>query len=491
MRFPDKMLRLLSITLWYVRTFLASICLLIFTHSTSNALDQLPSIGEQNTSTSTPEEKRLGQAWLRLYRSQVSLSSDPIIIEYTEKLLKHLAEHNPEAGDEFFLVIAKNDTLNAFAVPGGVIGVHTGLFQYAQTEDQFASVLAHELAHLSQRHYARGVEKQKGQQLVNMAAILTSLVIAASSGNGEAGLAALQASQAGLIDQQLRFSRLYEEEADRIGMTTLIKAGFDPHAVAKVFEQMQRAGQFSSEPPEFLLTHPVTAKRIADAENRARVYPDQHARANVEYDLIRSRVLFQQEETPQQAINRFQSELRGFSPSENGSRYGLTLALIANKEYKRASEILAPLLKQYPEKTALIIAQSNIEAGKKDIVQALTRIKQALEKNPKSYALHVQHFRILAANTDYINAMKILNQLSQTRPQDPFVWFHLAELAGLAGDRLKLHKARAEYFILYGNFDQAEHQLKQVMTKSSDNNEITIAKKRLEDIKALRKTSKL
>ncbi|MGH1484607.1 MAG: M48 family metalloprotease [Cellvibrionaceae bacterium] len=455
-----------------------------------SASNELPSIGGGTSISTAQEEKRLGQTWLRLYRRQVPVSSDPILIEYTEALLNRIAEHNPAAGKEFSLVIARNRTLNAFAVPGGIIGVHTGLFQHAQTEDQFASVLAHELAHLSQRHYARGVEKQKGQQLVGMAAILASLIIAAT--NGEAGLAAIQATQAGIIDQQLRFSRLYEQEADRIGMTTLVNAGFDPHSMSDMFEQMQRASQFYTEPPEFLLTHPVTAKRIADAENRARNYPNQNAPSSLAYDLARARVLFFQEETPQQAISRFESELRGFSPSEEGSRYGLVLSLTANKEFEKADKVLQPLLERYPDQAALLIAKSNIDAGNNKLGTAIENMQAAISNKPGSYALNIHYSRLLAKNNDHINSARILNELREARPDDPFIWYHLAEIAGLAGDILTLHKARAEYFILYGNFDNAENQLNNLLKKFSDNKtEVAIAKQRLEDVKKLKKNAKL
>ncbi len=453
--------------------------------------NQLPSIGQNTSVASTAEEKRLGQTWLRLYRRQVPVTSDPILIEYTENLLNRLAAHNPAAGDEFSLVIARNKNINAFAVPGGIIGVNTGLYAYAQTEGQFASVLAHELAHLSQRHYARGVEQQKGQRLIGMAALLGSLIVAATSG-GDAGVAAIQATQAGIIDQQLRFSRSFEEEADRLGMATLIKAGFDPHSMADMFGQMQRASRFSAEPPEFLLTHPVTARRIADAENRAREYANQQSPSSLDYDLVRSRVLFKQEDTPQQAINRFESELKGFSPSEKGSRYGLALALIASKEFERASEVLTPLFEQHPDHPALIIAQADIDAGNNNTPAALSRIRDALAKKPDNYSLKIHYTRLLSANNEYSNAVNILNELRQQRPQDPFVWYHLAELAGLAGDILTLHKARAEYFILYGDFDSSENQLNNLIKKFGDNtNEVAIAKQRLEDLKVLRKTSKL
>ena len=458
--------------------------------SAISASHELPSIGSGASASTIEEEKRLGKTWLRLYRRQAPTSSDPIIIEYTQALLNRIAKHDPAAGDELSLVVTRNRTLNAFAVPGGIIGVHTGLFQYAETEGQFASVLAHELAHLSQRHYARTVKTQKGQQLAGMAAILAGLVIAAN--NGEAGLAAIQASQAGIIDQQLRYSRLFEHEADRIGMTTLINAGFDPHSMVAMFEQMQRASQFYTEPPEFLLTHPPTAKRIADAENRARDYPDQNSPSSLDYDLVRARVLFFQEETPQQAINRFESELRGFSPSAEGSRYGLVLSLTSNKEFEKADKALKPLLDLYPDQTTLIIAKSNIDAGNNKLDQSIKRIQTALKANPDSYALNTHYSRLLAQKNDYANSAKILNKLRETRPEDPFIWYHLAEIAGLAGDILTLHKARAEYFMLYGDFDSAENQLNNVLKKfSSDKAEVAIAKQRLEDIKQLRKNAKL
>lgn len=451
---------------------------------------ELPSIGGIST-TSQAEEKRLGQAWLKFFRKQVPVSSDPLLIEYTENLLKRLSKYNPEAGDDLTLIIAKNKSINAFAVPGGIIGINTGLFAYAQVEAQFASVLAHELAHLSQRHYARGVQKQKGQSILSTAALIGSILVAVAGG-GEAGVAALQASQAGLIDSQLRFSRAFEQEADRLGMTTLVEAGFNPHSMPDMFAQIQRSTRFSTTPPEFLLTHPVTAKRIADAENRARSYPDNIPTSSLDYDLMRARVLFRLEETPQQAVSRFESELRGFSASEVGTRYGLALAYTATKEYDEAQLLIAELLEQHPNHPALIIAQSNIELGSKQILTATKRIKNALLKTPDSYPLNIHLSRLYAANNDYKKAVEVLNKLAIKRPGETSIWFNLAEYAGLAGDILELHKARAEFFILSARFDRAENQINNIIKKFGDNTvEVKKAKQRLQDIKEIRKATKL
>jgi predicted Zn-dependent protease len=451
----------------------------------------LPSIGKTASAASKAEEKRLGQAWLRYFRGQVPTSSDPLLIEYTEGLLNHLSQFNPAAGDELSLVIVEDRSINAFAVPGGVIGVNTGLYAYAESEAQFASVLAHELAHLSQRHYARGIEQQKGQAVFNAAALLGSILIAAA-GSGEAGIAALQATQAGIIDRQLRFSRDFEQEADRIGMDTLIDAGFNPHSMADMFEQIQRSTRFSAKPPEFLLTHPVTAKRIADAENRARSHPSNTPTSSLDYDLMRARVLLDSEPTPQQAINRFESELRGFSASETGTRYGLALAYIAAKEFDTAQKLMTQLLEQHPNHQALIIAQSDIDAGSQQLSEAINLIQQALVETPDSYSLNMQLSRLFATNNAYRKSVGVLTKLSLKRPSDVSIWFNLAEYAGLAGDILALHKARTEFFLLRANFDSAENQVNNIIKKFGNNTiELAKAKQRLVDIKKLRENSKI
>ena len=372
------------------------------TNSIGNSHTQentLPTIGNGIAHSTLREEKRLGEAWLRLFRRAAPISTDPIVTEYTENLLAQLAEHDSDLKHALSLVIVKNTQLNAFAVPGGVVGVHTGLYHYAQTEGQFASVLTHELAHLSQRHYARNMTRKKGQQVLGMAALLAGILVAANS-DSEAGMATIKASQGALIDRDLRFSRRFEEEADRIGLQTLVKAGYNPYDMVHMFEQMQRATRYYTTPPEFLLTHPLTAKRIADIENRARSLGASNtpSASTLVYDFIRARVLFLQEETPQTALLRFQNELKGFSPSTIGSRYGLVLSLIADNQLTHAKEALARLREQIPKNSPvlqyLIMAEADIAMGLKQNKDALHMIQQALGQWPDSYALHVHHSQL-------------------------------------------------------------------------------------------------
>ena len=256
---------------------------------------KLPNLGEASTSLFSAEyEHQLGRTWLRIFRSQVPTVDDPLLFDYLEDLIYKLVTHSQLEDRRVELVVVDNPTINACAVPGGVIGVHNGLLMYAQTEDELATVLAHEIAHLSQRHFSRGVEFRKNQQPLNLAAMLAGLVIMATAG-GDAGLAAISAAQAAAQDSALRYSRGNEQEADRIGMQTMVDAGMDPHAAPAMFERMLQASRYSSgnRVPEFLRTHPLSESRIADTRNRAREYPKLIRQTSLNYQLMRARVVVQ------------------------------------------------------------------------------------------------------------------------------------------------------------------------------------------------------
>ena len=169
--------------------------------------------------------------------------------------------------DQGDLVILDSRQLNAFAVPGGIVGINLGLFLYAETRNEFSAILAHELAHISQRHFARGVENARRNTLPNLAGLLASIIIMATSG-GDAGIAALTATQAAAQQKALKYSRSREAEADRIGILTLADAGMDPRAMAYMFERLSNMNRFAGQRlPEFLLTHPVTQSRISESES--------------------------------------------------------------------------------------------------------------------------------------------------------------------------------------------------------------------------------
>lgn len=429
-------------------------------------------LGDTSSSMVSPaQERQLGQNWLRLYRSQVPTSSDPLLVDYVEQLIGRMLPYSQLENKQIELVLVENPTLNAFAVPGGIIGVHTGLLSYARTENQLAAVLAHELAHLSQRHYARQLEQQKNMTMPFYTAMLASLVILATSNshNNDAGMAALATTQAMALDAQLRFSRQNEQEADRIGFQTMMDAGLDPYAPAEMFEEMLRGIRYGRRPPEFLLTHPVTESRVADARNRAMQYPRKPFSDNMEFQLMRVRIRVDAEETPQIAIKRFNNEIKGDSQAVDASRYGLALAYMLASQFDNARDALAPLLEKEPERLTYQIMVNDIDVAAGRYQVALDSLTELLKKNPDSHPVRIRYAEALMKAGEHKRCAEVLERYSRQRPNDDYVWYLLAEVNGLAGNILGVHEARAEYFILNGVYDRAQIQLRNAL-KLADGN---------------------
>ncbi|SEA35783.1 M48 family metalloprotease [Microbulbifer marinus] len=452
---------------------------------------RLPELGDSSSGVvSRAREKELGQMWLRMFRSQVRTSNDALLQQYVENTVKGLSEFSPLDDKNIDVVVVKNDTMNAFAVPGGIMGVHTGLFLFAENEDQFASVIAHELGHLSQRHYARSLEAQRNNTIPTLAGMLGALVLAATAG-GDAGIAAMTATQAAALDSQLRFSRQNEQEADRVGIETLAKSGRDPEAAGEMFEQMLKATRYYRRPPEFLLTHPVTEKRIADAKLRASRMPAVQPSDGRDYHLMRARIRVAAEPTPQQAVKRFHAELNGINDNEDAARYGLALAQTAAGKPDSALETLQPLLDREPNKAAFVLARADIDLARHDYTNATKRLQHALDRNPGDHALTMglanAHFK--AGN--YLTAERILAKHSRLRKKDPTVWYLLAETHGLAGDIIGVHEARAEYYILNGVFDKALQHLRHgIRMAKSDYQTHAILEQRMKDVIKMQEKAK-
>ncbi len=420
---------------------------------------QIPELGDASSSMfSSEQEFQLGRGWLMAFRNEAPIINDPLLTDYLEHLIYRLASFSQVQDRRLELVVVDNKTMNAFAVPGGVIGVHNGMFLYARDEDQLASVLAHELAHLSQRHFARSVEKQKNATITNLAALLGALVIAATAG-GDAGLAAITATQAASLESQLRYSRQNEQEADRIGMLTMVNADMDPMAVAGMFEQMQRAGRYYSKPPEFLLTHPITESRISDARGRAARYPKRTPQDNFEYHLMQVRVQLHFQNNVNAAIKQFRSDISDNPELAGAYRYGLALALIQARRLEQAQQEIDLLLKQDPQRITYLVAQSELWQNQGEAKKAVAMLRRQLRYNPGNHPLTMSYYEALLRVGEKEEAAKVLEEHTGLRPSDPNLWYQLAEVRGLSNDIIGLHQARAEYFVLMGRPDQAMRQL--------------------------------
>ncbi|HEY7885110.1 MAG TPA: M48 family metalloprotease [Cellvibrionaceae bacterium] len=452
----------------YKRGCILLILLLISQLATPRDALNLPDFGDASSLMISPqEEQRLGQLFLSSYRGQMPTSSDPLLLDYINSLLANLAQHSQLINRNLHLVVVESPVMNAFAAPGNIVGVNTGLLVHSQSETQLVSVLSHELAHLSQRHYARRLEQQKNMQLPMVAALLASLALLATDG-GDGGIAALTASQALAADAQLRFSRHFEQEADRLGMDIMINAGYDPYGAAEMFEQMLRASRFYRRPPEFLLTHPVTESRVADARNRAQRFDRRLREDNVEYHLMRNRIRFDQAGTSAEAISMFSGEIAGKSLSVDASRYGLALAYSEAGRIEEARNTLAPLLANDPERITYKIMDIDIDIRARDYDSALAKLQSARRYRPNNYPLNVRYAETLMASGRHQTATDFLSQYVRERPNDPHLWYLLAEVSGLAGNILQVHEARAEYFILLGSYSMAITQLRHALKLSTD-----------------------
>jgi predicted Zn-dependent protease len=446
---------------------------------------KLPNLGESSTSMFSSEfEYQLGRAWLRVFRSQVPTVDDPLLFDYLEDLIYKLVTHSKLDDRRIDLVIVDNPTINAFAVPGGVIGVHNGLLLFAETEDELATVLAHEIAHLSQRHFSRGVEFQQKLQPLTLAAMLASFVLMATAG-GDAGMAALSATQAAAQDSALRYSRGNEQEADRIGMQTMLDADMDPHAAPAMFERMLQATRYSKSDqiPEFLRSHPLSESRIADTRNRAREYPKKARDPDLAYQLMRARVVTELTDTPEQAVARFRGELDGSPRSREAAIYGLVLALTAAGRVDEASLELDPIWSSSPDRLEYIIADAEIDMARNKPDQAAKKLVRRLRESPGNHPLTMSYAKALVKNQQPHIAAEVLVAQSKRRPNDPGLWYLLAEAQGLSGNIAGLHQSRAEYFILNGALDEAEEQLTYAL-KLTHRDYLSSAKitQRLEDV---------
>lgn len=447
-------------------TLLSLACLLASPLLTAS---DLPSLGDSSSSIVSPQqEHKLGRAWLSLLRGQISQLSDPVLKDYVERSVYQLAETSQLQDRRLEFILLDSPQLNAFAAPGGIIGVNAGLFLNARSEAEYASVMAHELAHLSQRHFARGLEAQQRMQIPMMAAMLAGIV-AAAAGAGDAGIAAIASTQAAAIQEARRFSRQNEQEADRIGIINLEKAGYDPRAMPSMFERLMRQYRYDSKPPEFLMTHPVTESRIADTRNRAELFPAGGKNNSLHYQLIRSRVALQYETSPGMTAKRFRAVLDEH-PTSAPARYGLALAQLKGGQLDEARGNLQQLLSASPKELMYQLSMVDLDLAANRLTEAENRLRNLGSSYPGNYPVRQAQIELLLKQNNVRAAEKALDQLVDDRPNDPDIWYQVAEVRGLSGNIIGLHQARGEFFALVGDYDQAIEQLDLAKRKASINN---------------------
>lgn len=437
---------------------------------TKAANNELPTLGDSTSGLiSLQQEFRLGRAWLQNLRQQASSINDPVLTEYTENLIYRLASNSEVKDLRLEIVLLDNSQLNAFAVPGGIIGINAGLFLYAQNESQFAAVMAHELAHLSQRHFARQVEESRKQAPIAMATLLGSIMLLATN-NTEAGFAGLMTSQAAATQWALSYSRDWEREADRLGMHTLVQSGFDPNGMPDMFEQMYNAHRYSERPPEFLLTHPVTENRIADAAARVDSMKKAGSSDGLEYQLMRT-ALLRQYKPSSHNLRYFQQAVIQAKNKQNKTiaLYGLALSHMEREEYDEALASTQQLINDDKNRISLIVLHSRALHAAGHPKAALKLLEQQLSLTPDNHPLTMQYAELLIKEKRYQQARSQLKRHVLIRASDPSIWQKLSEAEGKLGNDVGQHQARGEFFFLTGYKKKALKQLEIALELSEDN----------------------
>ncbi|MCG8370265.1 MAG: M48 family metalloprotease, partial [Proteobacteria bacterium] len=284
---------------------------------------KLPDMGSPaDAILNNTEEARIGRAIMRDIRNSGAVVEDPLITEYLNEIGSRIVAQTNEGDHKFSFFAVDDPRINAFALPGGFIGVHTGLIEATRNEDEFAGVVAHEVAHVTQRHIARAIHANSRQSILTTAMMLGALVLAAAGGGADAVQGAAAIAQGTAVQQQINFTRTNEYEADRVGIAALADAGFDPYGMASFFEVMSRQTTTSPEmrAPEFLRTHPVTTARIAEARNRARQYPQVRSDDSTSYGIARMRIMVARFDTAAEAVNFFEN--RDYENQNDIERYG-------------------------------------------------------------------------------------------------------------------------------------------------------------------------
>jgi predicted Zn-dependent protease len=419
----------------------------------------LPELGDASQAGLSPaQEHQLGVSIMREIRADPTYFDDAEVTDYLNDVGNRIASVAPGARQEFDFFLIRDPQINAFALPGGFIGVNTGLILAAQSESEMAGVLAHEIAHVTQHHIARMLAHQEQNQLTSLAVLAAAILLARV--DSQAAQAAAAFGQAGVVQSQLNFTRANEREADRIGLQMLEQAGFDPRGMATFFERLQRATRvYGAGAPSYLRTHPLEYERIADIEDRVAKLPYRQVPDSLEFQLMRAK-LKAQLESPDDAVAFFKDGLaqRKFL-SEAAGHYGMAISFARIHDYAAAQREVATLRKLVKPSPIVdtLACQLKREAG--DAPAALGCYRDALKIYPTYRALVYDYVDALLAAGQAQAALKVVDERLKLISGDYKLYLLKARAHAALNQRLAQYRAQAEAYARMGNIGAAVEQL--------------------------------
>jgi beta-barrel assembly-enhancing protease len=422
---------------------------------------QLPDMGDSSGALISPaEEKEFGAAFFRNLHSQTEISQDLEIQQYIQSIGRQLATNSDNPSTPFYFFVVMDPDINAFAGPGGYIGVNSGLILLTEAESELASVMAHEIGHVTQRHLYRQIEAASKMSIPIVAATLAAILIGTQS--PQMGQAALMAVQAGSVQFQINFTRDNEKEADRVGMQTLANSSFDPRSMPTFFERLQQSTRYYGKGvPEFLRTHPVSESRIADTRGRAETFPYRQYPDSMGYLLTKAKLYVLATANKDAAIKHFSTlEQQGTAEQRAIARYGMGLIYLQNLQYPAASEIFQQLLEKYPNQPQYIAALARTAMESRDYNKANQLFARAAQSFPSNDAIKIEYTRCLLKSGKPEQAKQVLLGLPNDQKERAFYYQLLAQIYADLNQTGESHRYMAEYYYASGQTEDAIMQIR-------------------------------
>lgn len=443
-------------------TFLTSVvvCWALLSSPTTHSANEdirLPDIGDPASAVlSRAEERRLGSMILGQIRSNLRVLNDPEMDTYIQSLGTRLVSAGVDSDLKFTFLLLVDPSINAFAAPGGIVAVNTGLLTTSNTESELAGVVAHEIAHIEQRHLARAYANASKINLATALGVLAS--IAAGLYNSELGGAALHSTIAAGAQAQLAFSRSHEREADRVGMALLVNANFDPQGMPNFLQRLHKQTQLNAGPiPEFLSTHPVTLSRISDTRSRAAQYRGPFERDSERFQYVKARTIALTA-APSAIISHYEQSRRKTKNTTPVNDYMFAIALTRSGDPKKAITVLRKI-EQDAEilPVQLALAQAYLGADRANKAQEILRRLDDIYPNQEAIVYYLA--QSLMDQGRPADALARLGKLTNANGHNPSLDQLRAQAAQLADEPWLSHESMASFYMAHGHYSEALQQL--------------------------------
>ncbi len=428
---------------------------------------ELPDMGASASVSLTPHmEEQIGREIATQIRNSHQVIDDLEINEYLNNLGYSLVVNSDDAYQNFHFFLIGSSQINAFATPGGVVAVYSGLFLTTDTESELASVLGHEIAHVTQRHLARSFEKSSQLSLPILAGMIAGVLLGVAGGDASLGAAAAIGVSAAGQQAQINYTRANEKEADRVGMRYLSRSGYDPTGMPGFFQKLERKNRYVGQNyPEFLRTHPITVNRIAEATQRAEQYKSQmrNFKSPLSYQLMKAKLTVITAHNSDQVVQYFKARADSSNQHEHPEYfYGYGLALFKQQSYSRAIDTFNALRTDNPQNISytIALAKSYIARDKPaDIKKGLAILASSVDNNPYNLVLTANYAYALIQTRQLDKSIALLEAYNQDNFQHPAIYKLLSRAYGKKKQLVRAHIAEANYYYLNGMLDTAIEQI--------------------------------